>query len=178
MTEIVRSIIFFGISTFIALYWIGHLGAKEETAGATLTFFLAGSVVGTLLGGRIGDRIGAVRTVQVGSIMAVPALAALRLSPSPAVGLVFAAVVGVMINVPFAVLIKLGQDYLPSRPGTTLGLAVSIGGLFTPTFGVIADEYGTQAVFTVLCFIPIAAFAISLFLSDPGRALTLQEDTK
>jgi MFS transporter, FSR family, fosmidomycin resistance protein len=70
------------------------------------------------------------------------------------------------------VLVKLGQDYLPSRPGTaagvTLGLAVSAGGLLTPVFGAIAATYGTPMVFTLLCLLPVPAVALSLLLPEPA----------
>ena len=69
-------------------------------------------------------------------------------------------------------MIKLGQDYLPSRPGTatgvTLGLAVSVGGLFAPVLGAIAEAQGIAAVFTVLCFVPGLALILGAFLPDPA----------
>jgi hypothetical protein len=93
----------------------------------------------------------------------------------PYVALAAAVVAGVAVNIPFSVLVKLGQDYLPTRPGTasgvTLGLAVSIGGLIAPVFGVIAQARGTQAVFTVLCFVPILALTMAAFLPEPHRLL-------
>lgn len=166
--EIARSITFFGVNTFIALYWINHLGASSGLAGAALTVFLVGGVLGTVTGGRIADRIGTVRTVRIGSILAAPALVAVCLCPSPTVGLVLAALAGLAVNMPFAVLVTLGQDYLPTRPGTasgvTLGLAVCAGGLFAPVFGAIADAHGTQAVFAVLGAIPLVAFGLALLL--------------
>jgi FSR family fosmidomycin resistance protein-like MFS transporter len=97
--EIVRSVVFFGVNTFIELYWIHHLGASRGLAGAALACFLVGGVAGTLLGGRMADRIRLVRALAT--------------------------------NIPFSVMIKLWQDYLPSRPGTatgvTLGLALILG---------------------------------------------------
>lgn len=89
--------------------------------------------------------------------------------------MLFAVLAGIAVNIPFAVLVKLGQDYLPNRPGTaagvTLGLGVSVGGLAAPVLGVTAEAYGPQGVFTVLCLVPIAAVALGLFLpaSDSFR---------
>jgi FSR family fosmidomycin resistance protein-like MFS transporter len=69
--------------------------------------------------------------------------------------------------------VKLGQDYLPTRPGTaagvTLGLAVSIGGLIAPAFGVLADSRGPQGVFAVLCLVPLVALGLGVFLPEPQR---------
>jgi MFS transporter, FSR family, fosmidomycin resistance protein len=171
--EITRSVNFFGISTFIELYWITHLHASRLAAGAALTCFLLGGVAGTLLGGRIADRIGLTRTVLAGNAVAIPALIALRACPGASLALAAALVAGVTVRIPFSVLVKLGQDYLPGRPGTasgvTLGLAVSAGGLAAPALGAVAAARGTPAVFTLLCLLPVPAVALSLLLPDPAR---------
>ncbi|MEV0749661.1 MFS transporter [Streptomyces sp. NPDC050273] len=168
---VVRSAAFFGAVTFIELFWIRHLHSGPDLAGAALTCFLAGGVAGTLLGGRIADRLGMVRTVQLGGLLAVPALIALRLTPGTVLPLLFALLTGLALNIPFAVLVKLGQDYLPGRPGTaagvTLGLAVSIGGLIAPALGAAAQAYGPQGVFTILCAVPVPALVLGLFLTEP-----------
>jgi FSR family fosmidomycin resistance protein-like MFS transporter len=178
--EIVRSVVFFGVSTFIELYWIHHLGASRGLAGAALACFLVGGVAGTLLGGRIADRIGLVRALQLGTVAMVPALVVLRLCPNAGIALAAAGAAGLATNIPFAVMIKLGQDYLPSRPGTatgvTLGLAVSIGGLFAPVLGAIAEARGIAAVFTVLCFVPGLALILGAFLPDPAAPVQSTED--
>ncbi|WP_029136757.1 MFS transporter [Nakamurella lactea] len=169
--EVVRSVMFFGINTFIALYWIGYLNGSKVMAGVALACFLVGGVSGTLLGGRIADRIGSVRTVQLGGAVAIPLLLAFRMTSGTVAPLIFAVLVGVAVNIPFAVLVKLGQDYLPTRPGTaagvTLGLGVSIGGLSAPVLGAIADHYGTQAVFTALCVVPPLVLLLGLLLPEP-----------
>ncbi len=172
--EVVRSAAFFGVTTFIELYWIRHLHTGRGTAGAALACFLVGGVAGTLLGGRIADRIGTVRTVQLGALVALPVLAGLRLSGGSVLPLVFAVLVGMALNIPFAVLVKLGQDYLPGRPGTaagvTLGLGVSIGGLFAPLLGLTAQHYGPPGVFAVLCVAPVVSYLLGLLLTEPDRA--------
>jgi FSR family fosmidomycin resistance protein-like MFS transporter len=172
--EVVRSVVFFGVNTFIELYWIHQLGASRGVAGAALACFLVGGVAGTLLGGRIADRLGLVRALQIGTVAMIPALVALRLCPGAGLALAAAAASGIAVNIPFAVMIKLGQDYLPSRPGTasgvTLGLGVSIGGLVAPAFGAIAEARGTAAVFTVMCFVPALALILGALLPDPAAS--------
>jgi FSR family fosmidomycin resistance protein-like MFS transporter len=174
--EVTRSCISFGINTFVALYWIRELGASSALGGTALTLALAGGIFGTLIGGRIGDRIGLNHTIQLGNVLLIPAFAAVLLCPDPYLALPFIALLGLTTNIPMAVLIKLGQDYLPSRPGTaagvTLGLAVSAGGLFQPVLGVIADHHGPRGAFITLAFLPLAAVVLSAGLRpprDPGR---------
>lgn len=179
--EVVRSAAFFGVNTFIELYWLYHLHACRTLAGVALACFLVGGVAGTLLGGRIADWIGLVRTVQLGTVVVVPMLVGLRLCPGAIAPLAFAVLAGLALNIPFAVLVKLGQDYLPNRPGTaagvTLGLGVSLGGLAAPLFGLIADAHGPQGVLTALCLVPIPALLFGLLLTMPqqdGRPLSQQ----
>ena len=169
--EIIRSTVSFGVNTFVSLYWIRELGASSGLGGTALTLELAGGVLGTLAGGRIGDRIGLVRTVQLGNILLIPALCGMLFCDNRFAALPLAMLVGLVTNIPFAVLIKLGQDYLPTRPGTaagvTLGLAVSAGGLFLPVLGVVADHNGPRGAFVVLAVIPVIAIAVSTALREP-----------
>lgn len=170
--EVIRSTVSFGINTFVSLYWIRHLGASSGLGGTALTLELAGGVLGTLTGGRIGDRIGLVRTIQLGNALLVPALTALLACGNKYAALPLVLLAGLITNIPFAVLIKLGQDYLPTRPGTaagvTLGLAVSAGGLFMPLLGLAADIHGPRGAFIVLATIPLMAIAVSAVLREPA----------
>lgn len=169
--EVIRSTISLGINTFVSLYWISHLGASTTLGGAALTLNLAGGVLGTLAGGRIADRIGMVRTIQLGNALLLPTLIALLACDDKYWALPLVLLVGTATSIPFAVLIKLGQDYLPTRPGTaagvTLGLAVSAGGLFLPILGLIADEHGPRGALIVLATLPLVAIAASTALRGP-----------
>jgi MFS transporter, FSR family, fosmidomycin resistance protein len=89
------------------------------------------------------------------------------------VALPLALLAGLITNIPFAVLIKLGQDYLPTRPGTAAGVtpgqAVSAGGLFMPLLGLVADNHGPHGAFVVLATIPLLAIAASTALREPAH---------
>ncbi|MEO8264397.1 MAG: MFS transporter, partial [Ilumatobacteraceae bacterium] len=174
--EITRSCVEWGLNTFISLYWIQHLGASTALGGVALTLLLGGAVIGALAGGRIADRIGLVRTVQLGNALLLPGVVALVLCDNKYAALPIAFILGAIANLPFAVLIKLGQDYLPNRPGTaagvTLGLAVSAGGAFMPILGLIADHHGTQSALAILGVLPILAIALSIPLREPTNRVT------
>jgi FSR family fosmidomycin resistance protein-like MFS transporter len=169
--EVTRSCISFAVNTFVSLYWIRHLGASSCLGGTALTLELAGGILGTLIGGRISDRFGPTRTVQLGNCLLIPAFAALLLCTNKYAALPLIAIVGLITDIPFAALIKLGQDYLPSRPGTaagvTLGLAVSAGGLFQPVLGMVANHHGPRGAFLVIAAIPLLAIALAFNLKRP-----------
>ena len=48
-----------------------------------------------------------------------------------------------------------------------MGLASSLGGIFAPALGVVADSYGIDAVMYVLIVIGLCCAAGSLLLIEP-----------
>ncbi|MCQ9162870.1 MFS transporter [Arthrobacter sp. STN4] len=171
---VVRSIIFFGLSSFLALYFINGLGTSEVVGGAALTVFLASGAVGTLLGGWLADRFGPLVSIRYGFAFCLPAMGGLVLAPNWQVALIFVVLTGVGVFVPFSVFVILGQNYLPNRVGTasgvTVGLAVTVGGLFNPVLGTLADATSLHFVLIVLIGLPALALVLAAFLHDPRTA--------
>jgi FSR family fosmidomycin resistance protein-like MFS transporter len=95
----------------------------------------------------------------------------LVLAPNVALAFVFTALAGLGTFIPFGVFVMLGQDYLPNRIGTasglTVGLAASVGGLFTPPLGWLADHTSLRLMLATLIVLPAIALGISLFMHDP-----------
>lgn len=169
---IVRSVLFFGLASFLALYFIDELGASRAQGGAALTTFLLAGAAGTLLGGAVADRYGRLAAVRGGFVLTVPGLLGLVLSQDLMIGFAFTAVTGVAVFLPFSVFVVLGQDYLPHRIGTasgvTVGLAVSVGGLFTPLLGALADATGLRTTLTALLALPVMAVLLVSTMHDPA----------
>ena len=63
-----RSIIFYGLNTFIPLYWINVLHQSKAAGGTALTVLFTAGVVGTILGGRLSDHFGPAMSFGVGSV--------------------------------------------------------------------------------------------------------------
>ncbi|MFD9333126.1 MFS transporter [Streptomyces sp. NPDC060028] len=170
LVVIVRSVVFIGLSTFIALY-VRERGGSE-TAGAVALFALfAGSAGGTLLGGRLATRWGRVTTVHRAYAAAGPAIAGILFLPLPLV-YVCAALAAAALYVPFSLQVTLGQDYLPTRMGTasgvTLGLTVSVGGLTGPLIGAAAEASSLHTALLALAVLPLAAWALARRLPEPA----------
>ncbi|WP_347351682.1 MFS transporter [Intrasporangium sp.] len=169
---VIRSIIFFGITSFLALYLIARLHASHVVGGTALTVFLVAGALGTLAGGWLADRTSALMSIRVGFALAGPAIAGVVLAGNLAVAFVFVALSGIALYVPFAVFVVLGQDYLPNRIGTasgvTVGLAVSIGGLFNPIFGAIADATSLRTSLAIVMVLPVLGLLVSLTLREPA----------
>lgn len=172
---ILRSIMYYGISTLMALFVIEELGGSRTIASATLTVFLAVGACSTLTGGWIADRFGRLVAVRLGYCLIVPALVVLLTAGSPYIALAAAALLGIGMYLPFAVQTTLGQEYLPNRVGTasgvTLGLAVSAGGAFAPLFGRIADLRGLTTALALVMILPPIALLLSLRLKERPQHL-------
>jgi FSR family fosmidomycin resistance protein-like MFS transporter len=167
-----RSIVFFGLNTFIPLYWSHVLHGSKAGGGYALTTMLSAVVAGTLVGGRMADRYG--RKVVV--VVSLAALAPLLLVFLSAQGLAAAGLllvpVGIALAASTSVVVVMAQEYLPNRiglaAGVTLGLSMTVGGLLMPAFGAIADHYGLGMTMTLLALVPVLGFAMSLTLHEPA----------
>jgi FSR family fosmidomycin resistance protein-like MFS transporter len=163
-----RSFVYFGMVTFISLYYVQVLHTSKALGNTALTVMLLGGAVGTLIGGPLADRFGR-RAVLIGSMCALPPLVVGFLLSGPALALVFAAVAGAVTIATFAVTIVMGQEFLPGRlgvaAGITIGLSIGLGGLGAPLLGVIADAaHGPRAVFDTIAGLPLLALLLTLAL--------------
>jgi MFS transporter, FSR family, fosmidomycin resistance protein len=162
-----RSFVYFGMVTFIPLYYVNVLHASKALGNAALTAMLLGGAAGTLLGGPLADRFGR-RTVLVGSMCVTPPLIVAFLLSGPVLAIVFAALAGMVTIATFAVTIVMGQEYLPGRigvaSGVTIGLSIGLGGVGAPLLGLIGDAHGLRAVFETVAVLPLGALALSLTL--------------
>ncbi|MER6990120.1 MFS transporter [Saccharopolyspora hirsuta] len=172
---IFRSIVYIGLSAFVAL-WVQQRSGGGETAGAVALFVLfAGGAVGTLLGGRLASSWGRTRTLRLAYAATIPAMAGVVWAPGVSV-YVFVALVAVLLYVPFSLHVTLGQDYLPNRIGTasgvTLGLAVSVGGIATPVLGLVAELADLRTALATLLVFPVLAWLLARTLPEPAALET------
>jgi FSR family fosmidomycin resistance protein-like MFS transporter len=165
-----RSFVYFGLVTFIPLYYVGVLHQSKAFGNAALAAMLIGGAAGTLIGGPLADRFGR-RTVLSGSMVVLPPLIVGFLVSGPVLAVVFAALAGAATIATFAVTIVMGQEYLPGRlgvsAGVTIGLSIGLGGVGAPLLGLLADAHGLRAVFEVVAVLPVLAVALTYALPGP-----------
>ena len=163
----VRSFVYFGLVTFIPLYYVNVLHTSKALGSVALSAMLLGGAVGTLTGGPLADRFGR-RTVLVASMLVIPPLVAGFLLSGPVVAVGFAALAGAATIATFAVTIVMGQEYLPGRlgvaAGVTIGLSIGLGGIGAPLLGLLAEARGLTAVFETVAVLPFLALALTLAL--------------
>jgi FSR family fosmidomycin resistance protein-like MFS transporter len=165
-----RSFVYFGLVTFIPLYFVHVLGSGKALGNAALSAMLVGGAFGTLIGGPLADRFGR-RAVLIGSMALLPPLVVGFLISGPGPAVVFATAAGAATIATFAVTIVMGQEYLPGRlgvsSGVTIGLSIGLGGIGAPLLGLLADADGLRSVFEVIAVLPLLALLLTLLL--PGR---------
>jgi FSR family fosmidomycin resistance protein-like MFS transporter len=168
---VLRSFVYFGLVTFIPLYYRHVLHTSRTLGSLALTAMLLGGAVGTLVGGPLADRFGR-RTVLMVSMSLLPPLVVGFLLSGPIPALVFAAVAGAVTIATFAVTIVMGQEFLPGRlgvaAGITIGLSIGLGGVGAPLLGLIGDATGSlRVVFEVIAVIALLTLLLSVAL--PAR---------
>jgi FSR family fosmidomycin resistance protein-like MFS transporter len=175
ITIVCRSVIFYGLNTFLPLYWIAVWHQSRQSGGTALTVLLVSGATGTLIGGRLSDRLGRRRVILVALALVPFLLLALILAPTLALCYVALVPLGMILFAPFSAMVVLGQEYLPNRvamaSGVTLGLAGSIGGLAAPILGSVADRSGMQAAFWVLLALAVVTFLLSTTLRERQLAV-------
>ncbi len=169
---ICRSIVFFGLNTFLALYFMSRWGQSAAEGNRALAVFLGTSIAGTLMGGLLADRFGRRAVLRAGFAGAAVFLTLFVLTSNQTLALALLVPLALCIFLPASVQVVLGQEYLPSRvgmaSGVTLGLAVSIGGMVAPLLGRLADWQGLGVVFLVLLVVVLLAMTLSLALPSTG----------
>lgn len=108
-----------------------------------------------------------------------PAVLAFGLLPNLYAAYALLPLLGFVLYAPFSSLVVLGQTYLARNigfaSGITLGLATSLGGVFAPLLGWIADNHGLPRTFQCLAVVALIGTVFAFALRDhmakvPARA--------
>jgi len=166
-----RSILFFGLNTFLPLYFINVLKQSKASGSTALTILLLVGAIGTLIAGRLADKYGHRNIIKAGFGALIPIMFIFISTRNVHMATLMLIPLGFTIFAPFSPMVVLDQKYIPNHmglaSGVTLGLAVSIGGVFAPLLGIVADNYGIQTVLKIISVLPILATLIAFTLPVP-----------
>lgn len=166
-----RSIIFFGFNTFLPLYWINNFGQSKAAGSTALTILIVTGAISTLVAGRLADRFGHKQIIIIGFALLIPLLLIFINIHSVNIATAMLVPIAMALYAPYSPMVVYGQKYLPNHmglaSGVTLGLAVSVGGVFAPVLGWISDNYSIHTAISTLVIIPIIATVVALTLPIP-----------
>ncbi len=175
----IRSTAYLGLVSFIPLYFVHVVHVSPAIGNMVLTTYLLAGIAGTIVGGPLADKYGRriVIFISTGVTLAFVALLTLTTNgpgtASLVAGFITALGLGFFIAGSQAPTIVLAQDYLPNRlgmaSGVTLGLAVSVGGMFSPVLGAIGDRFGLHASMIGIVVLTALALAVGLTMPDAER---------
>ncbi|MCE5285163.1 MAG: MFS transporter [Pelosinus sp.] len=162
-----------GISTFVPLYYVSHLGGSALYASSLLTVFLAAGAVGTMFGGLLSDRYGS-KAVMLYSILPISLLMYWFLSASGIWVFVILVLASILLSATATCSLLLTQKMMPHNvalaSGFTLGFSVGVGTMGILVLGRIADVWGITVVFDCLVVLPVVGFGFTLFIKEAKRS--------
>ena len=161
-----------GFSTLIPFYYLDVLKGDPRMVGTLLAVFLGSGAIGTLVSGPIADRVG-VRRYAVGVfLLATPLAIGFLYARGVWIYIVLGALGFVLIST-FTVTVVLAQSYMPRNlgmaSGMIVGFATGAGGVGATVLGSVADHMGLRTALWISALMPLAAFAVSIWLPEPRK---------
>jgi FSR family fosmidomycin resistance protein-like MFS transporter len=158
-------------TSFYTFYTIQRFGVGVQEAQLLLFVFLGAMAAGTLIGGPIGDRIGAKAVIWVSILGVLPFTLML-----PYADLFWTAVLTVIIGIvlasAFPAIVVFAQELVPGRvgliAGVFFGFAFGMGGISAAVLGQVADVKGIVFVYQICSFLPFLGL-LTVFLPKNSR---------
>ena len=146
------------LSTYYSFYTIEKFGLTIQQAQFHTFIYLAAYVVGTAIGGPLGDRFGRKYIIWFSVFGATPFALLLPYANLPQTDLLMIAI-GLIISSAFPAIIVYAQELLPKKLGMISGLfygfAFGMGALGSALLGILADHSSITFVYQICSFLPI-----------------------
>jgi FSR family fosmidomycin resistance protein-like MFS transporter len=156
------------LGNFYTFFLIEKFGVEIKTSQILLFVFGISSVLGTMIGGPVGDKIGRKYVIWASIFGAAPFALMMPHANLPwTVVLTFCT--GLVISSAFPAIIVYAQELLPYKLGLVSGLfygfAFGVAGMASAILGKMADAYGIEAVYNACAYMPLLGF-IAIFLPN------------
>ncbi len=153
------------MGSYYTFYLIEQFALPVQSAQLLLFVYLASVVVGTLLGGMVGDRVGRLPVMWFSILGALPFTLALPYLPLGWT-VVFSILIATIMASAFSAILVYAQDLLPGRVGMVAGIfygfSFGLGGLGAAALGALADVTSIATVYHVCSFLPLLGLATAL----------------
>ena len=159
------------ISSFYIFYLTHTFGVSVQNAELHLSLFLFAVAAGTVVGGRVGDRIGRKWVIWV-SILGVAPFTLLLPHANLFWTGVLSVLIGLILSSAFSAILVYAQELVPGRVGMISGLffgfAFGMGGVGAFVLGNLVDAHGIVYVYHLCAYLPLIGI-VTMFLPDMKR---------
>ncbi len=168
------------LQSFLPAFLTTTRGVSVTVAGAFSTITLLAGTIGSIGGGKAGDRYDRSMVVLVSTVVTAALVLALAWTPVGAIGLVALLIlVGIFRSIPRPCLNAITSEIAPrGKSGAAFGLvfgAMSLGGSITsPIVGWMADKWSMPVAFslTASLFLVHGLVIRRLYAQKPGKGAT------
>ncbi|MGE0502871.1 MAG: MFS transporter [Rhizobiaceae bacterium] len=160
------------LSSYYTFFVIEKFGVSVQDSQVLLFVLLGAAALGTILGGPLGDRIGAKNVIWFSILGVLPFTLAL-----PYVDLTWTVILTGLVSMimasAFPAIVVFAQELVPGRVGMIAGIffgfAFGMGGIAAAVLGVIADARGIDFVYWICSFLPFLGL-MTILLPDMAKA--------
>jgi FSR family fosmidomycin resistance protein-like MFS transporter len=156
------------LTSYYTFYVIHKFSVSVQASQILLFVFLGGAALGTILGGPIGDRVGAKTVIWFSILGVLPFTLALPYADLTWT-VVLTGVIGVVMASAFPAIVVFAQELVPGRvgmiAGVFFGLAFGMAGIAAGVLGMIADWMGIEFVYVACSFLPLLGL-LTILLPD------------
>jgi FSR family fosmidomycin resistance protein-like MFS transporter len=153
------------LTSYYTFFLIDKFGITAQASQVMLFLLLFGSAAGVMLGGIVGDKVGARKVIWFSILGVLPFSLML-----PHVGLGATAVLTVLVGAIIAsaapAIVVFAQELVPGRTGLIAGLffgfAFGMGGIAAAVLGWVADAQGIGFVFNLCSVLPVLGLLTAL----------------
>lgn len=153
-----------------------HISVKDSQL--YLFMFLAAVAVGTILGGKLGDKYGRKKIIWVSILGAAPFTLCLPYLPLLWT-IIFAVIIGLIIASAFSAILVYATDLMPDKIGLVAGLffgfMFGMGGIGSAVLGAVADDTSIEYVFKICAFLPLMGIITAFLPNIKGQKAKKQD---
>ena len=163
-----RSVVFYGITTFVPLFMVSVLGQTEAVGSFAISVVSAVGAVATFISGKVSAKTGVLRLLISCLFLMAALFVVFATTKNVILAVAVAAVIGFAQCVFYPSTISFAQGLVPNHLGTASGLsygvAIAIGGVASPALGTLADGVGVTPVFFILAALCVCSASLALLL--------------
>ena len=168
------SLIIYGANQIVNPSLSAHFGINYATAGFISTVLGVGTVLGSLAAGKLAEKIGQKRSVQIAMVISIFAIGLLAAIIAPWMAWVlvftFGLAFGFYETIFMAISMRVTDGRIAATMFSILMAIANIGtGIGLGLTGVLADSAGYNATFLILAVLNIAAWPLINMTFKPGK---------